>query len=1716
MKKSTLFLWIVFTLITLKVASQDAAPILLGLPTPALCHGNSNGSIDLTVITGAPPYTYLWSAGATTEDISGLAAGWYSVTVTESTSLASTGSWEVTQPAVLEIVHATPRNPSCNGADNGAILITVTGGTPGYTYTYEWSNGQTSQNLPCCLFAGCYTVTITDLHGCQASGNWCLIEPEAPLTVAGSVASLICNGAGNGSVDLTVSGGTFPYEYTWSNGQSTQDVSGLAAGNYSVTVRDVLGCPNTTEWTVNQPEAIILNITESPPLCHGDANGSLDLTVSGGTPGYLYLWNTGETTQDIAGLASGWYSVTVTDANTCQINSSWEVTEPDILTLNGNASPVLCRGSSNGSISVTVSGGTSPYQYSWNNGATVKDIAGLTVGWFTVTITDAHACQTSGSWEITQPDALSLSGTAYPVLCNGNNTGSIGIAISGGISPYKYLWSNGATVENVTGLLAGWYVVTITDANTCQISNSWEVIQPNAFSLAGEPTPVVCNGGNNGSIAVSVSGATSPYKYLWSNGATLKEITGLSAGWFTVTITDANMCQTDGSWKVIQPDPTAINGTLSNVLCYGGNTGSILITVSGGTSPFQYLWSNGATGNNITGLTAGWFTVTITDANNCQASNNWELTQPEALSLNGTVVPVLCNGGNTGSVTITVSGGTSPFRYLWSSGATVKDITGLTAGWYSVTVSDGNSCQIGGNWNVTQPDPIFVDAGDDQQLCQQNITVLSGNWPPTGSSGNWTLISRPPGTPLVTPFPVNSPIATVVGLLPNETVPYIFKYTITKSFPDGSTCTVSDNMQVFNKHYPSPPYAGPDKNLCMNVLPLHDTMTASASLYGTGVWSQVPGGPIATIANTLDPHTGVTYNAAGRYAFLWTVNNGSCVPNEPNQDSVIIKIYTPAAVYAGADVITCSASPITISDSWKSDSCMTVLWSTNGTGVFNSQTILHPIYTPSAGDVAAGGVTLTLHGVIGCCSPCGPATAVDSMIITFHHSPIATVSFVNASCNGSDDGSLTVAVSSGVPPFLYLWSNGQTTATATGLIAGSYTVTVTGNDGCEGTASGTVHEPAVLSLSGVSTDVKCFDGSDGSVNLTVSGGTSPYSFIWSNGSTTEDIIGLKKGAYTVTITDLHSCSGTGSWFINEPPEWNIGILGDTTACCINGVPGALYTYTATVSGAYAPPVTYQWVVEGGTIESGQNSLSITVRWNCCGSGKVWLTVHQGTIPCSLTTFIQVIINPAPAPVISGPVSVISDSGNVQYCTPYIANHLYTWTVIGGTIASGWGTNCITVNWGPYPACGCGEVTVCESTQLIAGGPGCTACTTMNINILPNGSTINLQGFVMYDNPPTNTPLNGVVVTLKNSMGNILGSVATANNQATGQPGYYSFTNLPDGVYNLSATSTDAWGGNNATDALIIQLNIIGIYPLYFLRNTVADVNQSMSITALDALYVKLRTVNMITSYPAGDWKFRDSTFTLTGSAVVNLIGLCVGDVNGSNIPDGLKGTSYVNAINDGVRLIQVNESFNYSISAGQLADLGAMTLLLGFNPKKYKIEEVVSSLEGLEYGIKDGTIALAWSDIKPISVDEGDPIFVLRMKARAPVFQPEQIFKIQSESEFADRNARKYDNYTLKMSDVTTESPSAIFSLTNYPNPFSETTEIDYTIPVAGHVRLTLTDMVGITLKTLVNANQAKGSYTITIDPREINLKAGLYLYKFEVEGSSESYKKTNRMIFTR
>jgi len=507
----------------------------------------------------------------------------------------------------------------------------------------------------------------------------------------------------NGSAVANVSGGFAPYTYYWSNSFSnhTHKDSNLCPGTYYLNVYDSHGdSASGSGLVIIGPPPIIINTSSTNSACSSNT-GTVTANVSGGNAPYTYFWTPGGgTTATVTGLGAGTYTVIVRDANGCIVSDSATVYSGSSLFDSVSTTNATC-GNNTGTITASTYGGTAPYTYLWSpGGQTTATITGLSSGTYSLTVTDAHGCSYSNIAYV-GVTGLTVSLSETNVLCTGPNTGTATVSgISGGSSPYTYLWSpSGQTNATATGLSAGTYSVTVTDTHGCNGSasiyvGSWTPIVSDTFNLV---TGASCSN-NDGSAYVQFRGGSTPYTYSWNpSGETTATATGLSSGSYTVTLTDVGGCSATASIFVPLTGPVPSIST-TEVTCNGGSNGSATInSVSGGVAPYTYSWAPVAsTNSSISGLSAGIYTVTTTDSHGCTGTTTVNIYQPAPLTFYADTMPD--SGSCSGAVYIRVSGGTMPYTYTWSAPVNmVTDSLGeytdsLCAGAYLVCITDGNGC----------------------------------------------------------------------------------------------------------------------------------------------------------------------------------------------------------------------------------------------------------------------------------------------------------------------------------------------------------------------------------------------------------------------------------------------------------------------------------------------------------------------------------------------------------------------------------------------------------------------------------------------------------------------------------------------------------------------------------------------------------------------------------------------------------------------------------------------------------------------------------------------------------------------------------------------------------------------------------------------------------------------------------------------------------------
>lgn len=1258
------------------VVSEPAPLIVTPTGTNITCNGACNGTAAANASGGTPSYTYAWTpVGGTGPTATNLCPQTYTVVVTDNNGCTASGQVIITEPPVL-LANVSDIDVTCFGACDGTGTSTPTGGTPGYTYSWAASGGTGSTTTPLC--PGNYTVTVTDLNGCTATGTAIITQP-AQLNTGVTHTDVLCFGQCNGTATSSPTGGVGPFTYLWMPGSlTTSSVNGLCAGSYTLTVTDFNNCTRTTTVTITQPNVLDVTLNATNLQCNSVCNATISTNVSGGTAPYTYLWNPGnQTTPSITNQCAGSYTCTVTDANGCTAQATVTITQPTALLITPSVTDVTCNALCNGSASVAVSGGTPAYTYFWApGGQTTPGITNQCAGVYTCTITDALGCTGTATITITEPQAINNNITSVNASCSGVCNGTASSNPTGGTGPYTFLWMPGSlTTQNISALCAGSYTLTVTDANGCTQQNIVNITQPQPLSASVSATSSSC-GLCTGSASVSIAGGTSPYAYFWSPaGGTNPTATNLCLGTYTCTITDAQGCTTSASVTITQVVNITITSSGSTPSCFGACDAIASANASGGASPYTYLWQPGNfTTQNITGLCAGTWTVTATDANGCFSSSTITFNNPPQLLVAGVSNNVSCNSLCDGSASANAVGGTGSYSYLWlPGGQTTQTITNQCAGTYTCTIDDSLGCDTTIMVTITEPTLITANASVTDANCLLCDGVISTT--ASGGAGPLTYLWNPSA-------------ATTSGI--SSLCPGLYTVTIT----DSTGCSTNTSIPVSNINGPTLSTTNTSAN-CDSAC---DGTATTVVTGGTGPFSYdwLPGTPTGDgtpavtglCADTIfvqvtdavgcitidqviitDPpalqvvgfpqdascngicdgaaNITVTGGTAG-YTFLWAPG-GQTTQNITGQcaGSYTVDVTDANGCVETITVVITEPGPIALNVTSTNVVCNAQCNGTaqsnisGGTAPFTYSWSSGPI-VPSIVNLCPGTYTVNVTDINGC-------TSVDSVTISEPTALQQSVSFTDALCNGSCDGTASATVSGGVPGYLYMWSpGGQTTPGVNGLCAGAYSITSTDSNGCQIVNSVTILQPTAMVLSMGASAVSCFGSCDGFASVNPSGGTPGYTYSWSpSGGTANTATALCSGTYTVSVTDNNGCIQTNTATVTTPVLLQAN-TSFTSPSCGNGSDG---TATATPIGGTGTYL-YLWAPGGQTTStiSGipAGSYTVTVR---DANGCTDVQIVNVTPAANFT--LAVASAPANCGVCNGTMNVTPSGG----ASPYT----YAWT-----------------------------------------------------------------------------------------------------------------------------------------------------------------------------------------------------------------------------------------------------------------------------------------------------------------------------------------------------------------------------------------------------------------------------------------------------------------------
>ena len=1237
------------------VVTMDANPTVNNVD----CFNAATGSATVSATGGTGTITYTWPGGATGATQTGLAAGTYSVTAEDALGCQDITSITITEPADAVTATVIGSTASACGQQTGSIDITPSGGTGSYTYLWSDPGASTDQDLTN-AGAGSYEVTVFDANMCSYVLSGSIPNADGPSVDAIVVTPASCFGDADGSLDLQYSGGTGPYTITWDDAGiplNTEDPSGLSAGTYNVTVMDNNMCETTGTATVTEPVVLTASATATTSNC-GQATGDISLTVAGGSTVSTYVWDNGApAVQNPQDQAAGTYNVTVTDINGCEALASVMITEPDNPVGTSTYSDITCFGLNNGSVSVNITTGGGGYGYTWSDPAlTDANETGLAAGTYTVTVTDANNCTVEFTETVTEPPVITPTLAAVSTECFGEQNGSgTASAVGGSGSGYLFTWCSGEVTDTPAMLPAGTCSVTITDGAGCTVIE--DVVVPEApellSSLVGV-TDLACNDDGSGAIDLDVSGGTGTITYNWSDSgisSSTQDPTGLDAGTYEVTVEDANGCEVEIlNIEIDEPDLLEIDFTTANSVC-GQPNGSINVMLTGGSGSPTYTWSPdlGNTGTLNNSVAAGTYDLTVTDIMGCEAYETIVVNEPSPFILDAENDDVLdCNGADDGQVSVEVSGGSGSgtYDYNWVDGfPNSPTVSGLSAGVYDVEIEDANGCTVLAQVEVTEPPVIDATITPAATNCFGEATgsaiASASGGSGSGYSFTWcnsevtdTPSQLPAGPCTVVVADGNGCTQSFDIVVPEaaELVTSLNGVANLSCFEDGTgsidinatggtgglTFNWSDPA-IGNTEDPTGLDAGMysvtivDDNGCdQEILAIDITEPQDVAIAFTtdnavcgepngSIEVQATGGTVASdYTYTWSPdigNTGTFTNAvaSGTYNLTVTDDNGcqefeTIVVDEPN-----------ALVLANQvdDLLDCSGG---------SDGQVSVEPAGgSGAGTYTYTWADGFPDAPTATGLSVGTYDVEIEDANGC--------TIQATLAVTEPTPVAITldNSVDPDC-ASPNGSISISVAGGTVTtgYTFDWNNGEfITEDISGLQSGTYQVIATDNNGCTSTETYSVQAPGIFNIEPVvDTDVTCFGLDNGTINVTLNGGTGPFSYNWSDPSipdTESNPIDLPPGFYSAEITDL--TTGCVSSFapveITEPAQIEFTGSAAVAASCLNNN-GSI---DATVLGGTGTP-DYSWTGPNGFtaatedisgLEAGDYTLVITDDNNCMGS-----------------------------------------------------------------------------------------------------------------------------------------------------------------------------------------------------------------------------------------------------------------------------------------------------------------------------------------------------------------------------------------------------------------------------------------------------------------------------------------------------------------------------------
>ncbi|MBI2968123.1 MAG: PKD domain-containing protein [Bacteroidetes bacterium] len=1691
------------------------APVPPGLdifiPVTEACPGDE---IQFIASNGSASYSYIWNFGDGTIDTSDAGnshiysdTGEFTISLTATNgcgnSYTTTGQISISDSIVPVMGNDSWGTPDDNqgGCPGDAILFYFWGtGQNLWDFGDGWTDVATEPLVVEDGFVitiikhayadtGSYKVklTLTNACGFSTTDSFNLVVANNLLVSGDFLVEEPVNQGGYTTCQpikfLAIGGET--YSWNFGDGDTLTTINTTTThiystpGTYSVSVLITNGCGNSTTMTtlvtVYEVGSATVNVNLiSPVTCNNGNNGSAEATVIGGEPPFNYLWsdNAAQTNSTATGLESGTYFVTVTDNFGCMGTGSYTMANPAPMALNDSVISSSC-GSGDGAIFIAVSsGGTPPFSYLWSTNDSTQLAEGLTSGVYYVLVTDSNGCSAFSEVAVNDSGApvITVDGTNI-VSCYGGINGGISVTASGGISPFTYLWSNGSTLEDQTSLAAGTYLLTVADAAGCNGIAVASVAQPAIISLSFSTVGTGC-GTSNGTATVLPGGGTGAFTYLWDNNTndqTTQTATGLPYGTFDITVTDANGCTSVGTASVDNTNAPAILSTITNVGCYGGSTGSIIQTVTGGTTPYTYSWNVGGATKNKNNIPAGTYICFISDASGCVSIRSYTVTQPAQLTATASSLTSATCGNSDGAVSATAAGGTSPYTYAWTGGGTGGMVTGLVAGNYTVTVTDNKGCTKTSTSTINTvavEQPICVVTVDS--ATKKNLIA----WPKTpGLSTSRYYIFKE----------ILTNVYDTIGFVPYDSISYFIdyasnpmskseRYKIATLDSCGNFSMLSDSHRTMllqvnlgaqdqrnlswqnYEGFTAPQYniwrgttssnivlidsvvstntayndwdtlGGADSLFyiieivhptgCTSTLKLKTynsskSNTASMEAPSLGITLTMSATDVTCNSGTNGTATATESGGTGPYSYMWNDPGAQSTQTATGlAASTYIVTVTDSKATTATDTVTVTEPPaISISVLSTPDTCgsgdgTATATATGGTGGFTYSWSSGQSNSISTG-LAAATFTVTATDNSGCPSQ-------NSIVVnTLNISLTVNTTVTDATCNNSD-GTATATGGGGSGGYNYVWNNSQSAATATGLAPATYTVTATDGNGCMGNYSVTVNSVNVpLNLLTTSTNLNCYGGTNGTATVLPASGTSPYTYQWdanTGNQTNATATGLSANTFNVTVTDSKGCFGTQTVTVTQPAQITLSV-STVNSTCGNGDGSATVTAGGGVGG-----FTYSW--NNGQTASTATSLS---------AGNYTVTVADGN-NCQQTAVASVSSVNTPLNIITTSTNLNCFGGADGTATALPASgtspYTYQWNAAAGnqTNATATGLSANTF-----------EVTVTDSE-------GCFGTQTVTVT-QPAQITLSVSTV----NSTCGTADGSATVTAGGGGGGFIYSWSNGQTASTA-------TGIGAGTYTVTVTD-----GNNCTQSTTAS---------------VSDANApilSMSATP-------------VTCNGDGD-----------GTAMVNATGgtppyTFLWDAAAGNQTDstatGLSGGTYSVSVYDGTGCLAIQ-----SASVTEPALLALIATVTDANSPGNNDGAIDITVTG-----GTGAYTYLWSNSETTEDISG----LSAATYTVTVTDANNCVVVYSD--------------TVKLITGLRYNPQP-FELKIFPNPFKNETNIQYDLSAPSNVSVEIYSLIGEKVVSIIDEVQSAGVYTYSFNTKEAGIPTGIYVARFNVDGMTRNLR---------